>query len=123
MTATPDRPQTLEALVAEHGQAIGCFAYLIFQHQADAERILGATFARALARADLPPEPHALRAQLLRIAAREILRGRAQTGEVAPILPDPRSSLDRMPLLEALAEPEGGARGDRGSAGIAPTPR
>ena len=41
MTATRDRPQTLEALLAEHGQAIGCFAYLILQHQADAERILG----------------------------------------------------------------------------------
>ena len=110
MTATSDWPSTLELLLAEHGQAIGSFAYLVLQHQADAERILGATLATALARGDLPPEPGALRAQLLRIAAREILRGSAQTGEIAPILPDPRSSPDRMPLLEALAELEPRAR-------------
>jgi DNA-directed RNA polymerase specialized sigma24 family protein len=110
MTATSDPPDTIEALLADHGQAIGSFAYLVLQHQTDAERILGATLATALGRADLPPDPGALRAQLLRIAARGILRGSAQTGEVAPILPDPRSSVDRMPLLEALAELDPHAR-------------
>ena len=104
MTATSDQPHTLEELLAEHGQAIGSFAYLVLQHQTDAERILAATLATALGGTSLPPAPEALRALLLRIAAREILRGGPQTGEIAPILPDARSSIDRMPLLEALAE-------------------
>lgn len=110
MTATSSSPVTLEALLAEHGQAIGSFAYLVLQHQADAERVLAATLATALGRTDLPPAPDALRPVLLRIAAREILRGGPQTGEVAPILPDARSSADRMPLLEALAELDPHAR-------------
>src|SRR5205085_3986626 len=104
MTATSDQPHTLEELLAEHGQAIGSFAYLVLQHQTDAERILAATLATALGGTSLPPAPEALRALLLRIAAREILRGGPQTGEIAPILPDARSSINRMPLLEALAE-------------------
>ena len=95
---------TLEALLAEHGVAIGSFAYLVLQHQTDADRIVAATLATALRRSDLSPESLTARTQLLRIAAREILRGRALTGEIAPLLPDPRSSLDRMPVLEALAE-------------------
>jgi DNA-directed RNA polymerase specialized sigma24 family protein len=104
MTATSDPPHSLEALLAEHGQAIGSFAFLVLQHQTDAERILGRTLATGLARSDLPTEPATLRLQLLRIAAREIFRGNAQTGEVAPVLPDPQSSVDRMPVLEAFAE-------------------
>ena len=105
MTATP-APTTsiLEALLAVHGAAIGSFGYLVLQHQTDAERILASTLATALARADLSPEPEAARRRLLAIAAREILRGSAQTGEIAPLLPVPRSSADRMPILEALAE-------------------
>jgi DNA-directed RNA polymerase specialized sigma24 family protein len=110
MTATSDPPQTLETLLADHGEAIGSFAFLVLQHQTDAERILAATMATALGRGALPSEPDALREHLLRIAAREILRGSAQSGEIAPILPDPRSSVDRMPLLEALAELDPHAR-------------
>jgi DNA-directed RNA polymerase specialized sigma24 family protein len=68
MTATSGPPHTLEELLAEHGQAIGSFAYLVLQHQADAERVLAATLATALERTDLPREPDALRALLLRIA-------------------------------------------------------
>ena len=104
MSATPAATTHLEALLADHGAAIGSFAYLVLQHQSDAERILASALATALRRADLSPEPETAQRQLLRIAAREILRGTAQTGEIAPLLPDPRSSLDRMPVLEALAE-------------------
>src|SRR5689334_18570330 len=110
MTAISGKPSTLEVLLAEHGQAIGSFAYLVLQHQADAERVLAATLATALARTSLPPALDALRAELLRIAAREIRRGSRQTGEVAPLLPDPGSPADRMPLLEALAELDPHAR-------------
>jgi DNA-directed RNA polymerase specialized sigma24 family protein len=102
MTAPP--PHIIDSLLADHGQAIGSFAYLVLQHQPDAERILAATLATALAHSDLPREPETLRLQLLRFAAREILRGSGQTGEVAPLLPDPGSSTDRMPLLAAIAE-------------------
>jgi DNA-directed RNA polymerase specialized sigma24 family protein len=105
MSATSERDHnTLAALLAEHGVAIGSFAFLVLQHQTDAERILAATLATALRRAELPAEGEATRALLLRLAAREILRGSAQTGEVAPLLPDPRSAADRMSLLEAMAE-------------------
>jgi DNA-directed RNA polymerase specialized sigma24 family protein len=95
---------TAEALLAAHGPAIGAFAYLVLQQQADAERILAATLATALGRADLPTDAEVARAALLRIAAREILRGSSQTGEVTPLLPDPRSASDRMSILEGLAE-------------------
>ena len=105
MTATPaPTTYTLEALLAVHGAAIGSFGYLVLQHQTDAERILASTLATALGRANLPPDPEAARAHLLAIATREILRGSTQTGEIAPLLADPRSSVDRMPILEALAE-------------------
>jgi len=105
MTANPaPMTYTLQALLADYGAVIGSFGYLVLQHQTDAERILASTLATALGRAGISPEPEAARAQLLAIAAREVLRGTAQTGEVAPLLPDPRSSLDRMPILEALAE-------------------
>ena len=110
MTTTSGPPHTLEELLADHGQTIGSFAYLVLQHQTDAERVLAGTLATALERADLPGAPDALRPLLLRIAAREILGGGAQTGEIAPILPDARSSVDRMPLLEALAELDAHAR-------------
>lgn len=110
MTATSIPTTTVEGLLAEHGQAIGSFAYLVLQHQADAERILGATLATALRREDLPNEPERLRIGLLQIAAREILRGSQQSGEVAPLLPDPGSSLDHLPVLAALAELEPRAR-------------
>jgi len=105
MDATSEpTPNTLEALLASHGPAIGGFAYLVLQHQADAERILAATLATALGRAGIPSRAEDMRTWLLRIAAREILRGSPQTGEVAPLLPDPRSVTDRMSILGALAE-------------------
>ena len=105
MSATPSATTyTLEALLAGHGAAIGSFGYLVLQHQTDAERILASTLATAFRRTDLSPQSGTARRQLLAIAVREVLRGSAQTGEVAPLLPDPRSSLDRMPILEALAE-------------------
>jgi len=105
MRATSEpTPQTLQALLAAHGPAIGSFAYLVLQHQADAERVLASTLASALRQADLPSDPAAARTRLLRIAARTILRGSSQTGEVTPLLPDARSIRDRMPVLEALAE-------------------
>src|SRR5439155_2917196 len=59
---------------------------------------------KALGRADLAVGAEDVRTWLLRIAAREILRGSPQTGEVAPLLPDPGSVTDRMSILEALAE-------------------
>ena len=105
MDATSEAtPNALEALLATHGPAIGGFAYLVLQHQADAERILAATLATALGRAGIPSRAEDMRTWLLRIAAREILRGSPQTGEVAPLLPDPRSVTDRMSILGALAE-------------------
>jgi DNA-directed RNA polymerase specialized sigma24 family protein len=111
MSATPaPTTHTIDTLLAEHGSAVGSFAYLVLQHQTDAERILASTLATSLLRAGLSPERETARRQLLAIAAREILRGSAQTGEVAPLLPDPRSSLDRMPILEALAELDPRAR-------------
>jgi DNA-directed RNA polymerase specialized sigma24 family protein len=94
---------SLEALLDTHGAAIGSFAYLTLQHQADAEHVVSATLATALRRRN-PPDEAGQRNWLLGIAAREILRGSSQTGEVAPILPDGRSPADRMAVLEGLAE-------------------
>src|SRR5207253_11426215 len=56
MSATPaPTTYTLQALLADHGAAISSFAYLVLQHQTDAERILASTLASALPRADLSP--------------------------------------------------------------------
>src|SRR5947207_9065615 len=103
-------PETLETLGGAHGTAIGSFAYLVLQHQTDAEQILASTLATALRRRDWPEGDEAVRRWLLGLASREILRGSSQTGEVAPLLPDPRGRSDRLPMLAALAELDPPAR-------------
>ena len=105
MHATSDPAlETLDALLSAHGAAVGSFAYLVLQHQADAERILATALAEAVRRGHLQDDGEAERRWLLAAAARAILRGSSQSGEVEPLLPDPRDPSDRLSILGALAE-------------------